>query len=95
MTNTVATTKKPQIMMDRVRNQVRVFLPQPLAEQLRPIRWRWNSSRNYDIHEQHFLAFAGLVPRHLLKDYLARGYNIIGIFSDLYIKDEWDTVPGW
>jgi asparagine synthase (glutamine-hydrolysing) len=90
-----APAKIQRTLVDRVKNQARLFLPRVLADQLRAIKWRLKSGKNSAVHQQHFLAFAGLVPRSQLENYLARGYNIIGIYSDLYIRKEWDTITGW
>lgn len=40
-------------------------------------------------YENHFLAFGGLVKNEKLKLYQKNNYNIIGIYSDLFIKGQW------
>lgn len=39
--------------------------------------------------KSHFLAFGGLVNSEQLKSYTSQGFNIIGIYSDLYLRDIW------
>ena len=39
--------------------------------------------------ESHFLAFGGLVRSEQLKSYTSQGFNIIGIYSDLYLRGTW------
>lgn len=45
--------------------------------------------------QSHFLAFGGLVPQYMLKDYVNQKYNIIGIYSDIYLKNHWNDIHGW
>jgi asparagine synthase (glutamine-hydrolysing) len=47
--------------------------------------------RSYRLNKNHFLAFAGLVPENALKAYIKNQYNIIGIYSDLFISGKWDA----
>lgn len=39
--------------------------------------------------QNHFLGFEGLTSQNLYQNYLQKNYNIIGIYSDLYLKNEW------
>ena len=45
--------------------------------------------------QSHFLAFGGLVPQYMLEDYVNQKYNIIGIYSDIYLKNQWNDIHGW
>jgi len=58
------------------------ILPSPLQSFLKKI-WRARKTQN------HFLAFEGLVTGGEIQSYLSNQYNIIGIYSDLYIKSKW------
>lgn len=57
-------------------------LPAQLKEPLKKI---WLNK----VLNHHFLGFEGLITDGNKSDYLARNYNIIGIYSELYIKGNW------
>lgn len=57
--------------------------PDPIRQRLKRV-WSFRKNSN------HSLAFEGLVPFGDLKLYIERGFNIIGIFSDLFINKRWD-----
>ncbi|MCY1226874.1 hypothetical protein D9M72_391240 [compost metagenome] len=57
-------------------------LPAPMKNLARHMRRR-------QIYKGHFLAFEGLVDSSELDVYLKKGHNIIGIYSDLFIKSKW------
>ena len=57
-------------------------LPSQIREPLKKIWFK----KTFD---RHFLSFEGLITSGNKSDYFARGYNIIGIYSYLYIKGEW------
>ncbi len=58
------------------------LLPRSLRKKLREI---WHSKTA----SSHFLAFEGLVTEGEVNDYIVNGYNLIGIYSQLYIKNKW------
>lgn len=57
-------------------------LPVQIREPLKKI-WRKK------VLDSHFLGFEGLITSGNKNDYLAHKYNIIGIYSELYIKGKW------
>ncbi|MGM0914235.1 MAG: asparagine synthase-related protein [Pseudomonadota bacterium] len=57
-------------------------LPKPMRNVLTKV-WRSRTAR------KHFLAFEGLISDGDVDSYLDRNYNMIGIYSDLFIKSKW------
>ena len=57
-------------------------LPKPAHNTLRQL-WRRK------LRPRHFLAFEGLTPESEIKKYLDKDFNIIGIYSDLFISKKW------
>lgn len=70
-------------------------MPTPVALMIRAITSPLLRHRTLDFYNNHFLALGGLVPQHKLKEYLDNSYNIIGIYSDLYLKNQWNDIRGW
>lgn len=58
--------------------------PLPESIKLSLKRMRAKHQRN-----NHFLALWGLVPKTLQSMYLSENFNIIGVFSDLYVTKRW------
>jgi asparagine synthase (glutamine-hydrolysing) len=70
-------------------------LPSAVEKSVRKIAATLRKHIRLEMYKEHFLGFGGLVPRDKLKNYLNHNYNIIGIYSDLYLKDQWDDIRGW
>ncbi|RTL19218.1 MAG: asparagine synthetase B family protein [Rhodocyclaceae bacterium] len=60
-------------------------LPEPIKAMLKKPRAIFKQ-------KNHFLAFEGLVPPNLLSIYIAKNYNIIGIYSDLFLNKIWGNL---
>lgn len=50
---------------------------------------RVNRIRIKKIYENHFLRFGSLISEKELNHYVKNDYNIIGMYSDLFLKDKW------
>lgn len=55
------------------------------------LRWRRQAKTLRNL-ENHPLCFASPVPRGQLRGFLSKGYNIIGIYSKLYLDNDWGNV---
>lgn len=63
-----------------------IFLVKKMPKSIQDVlikKWRSKKSK------KHFLAFEGLVPDDKIDYYFNKNYNIIGVYSDLYIRSEW------
>jgi len=70
-------------------------LPVPLTNKLsKAMRWAECRFLNKGF-EGHFLAFEGLIPKSKLDKYFILGYNILGVYSDLFLKGKWEKIEGW
>lgn len=70
-------------------------MPTPVALMIRAGTFPLLRHRTLDFYKNHFLALGGLVPLHKLKRYLDNSYNIIGIYSDLYLTNQWNDIRDW
>lgn len=86
---------KNQSLGLRVAKQFMGILPAGVIKMVRTYRMRHSSIQEVKNHINHPLAFGGLVPRESLTSYLSQGYNIIGMYTDLHLNNEWDKIAGW
>lgn len=66
----------------RIAKKLMHILPKFMVEVVR-------RSRNRQLYANHFLAFDGLMSDDQLHEYVSLNYNIIGMYSDAYIKSKW------
>lgn len=80
-TGSLGSATERSFFFQKVFNFARI-LPCSIRE---PLRRAWQIKKN----TSHLLAFEGLVTVGDLKRYMSRGYNIIGIYSELYFTNQW------
>ena len=70
----------------KLAKNIAAYLPAPIYKIIQNAR----NVRTKNNYSNHFLAFGGLVNQDKLSSKMEKGSNIIGIYSELFINNEWN-----
>ena len=68
------------------RSFLNIFIPKITPK---TVMKKINRVRFKKIYENHFLRFGSLISEKELSHYVKNDYNIIGMYSDLFLKNKW------